>query len=203
MRLLTLSALALGKRVRPARALLLGAVLTAAAPSMAIAAPQACPWIVQPTARDAVKSAEPAYEIIFDGLGLNLGAFYGFSVTSVELAWRLTEQRMLPDLERDARRLEALETPLGTYYQLAPDSIAPKTIYLAVAKLPIDELERIGARIEPSTQFTISQLAMRTRGGSDQSGPLPHRSVPGFLIADASSEAMPELQICAYQVAVQ
>lgn len=203
MRLLTLPAPGRGKRARPVRALLLGTALAAIAPGMAMAATGACPWIVQPTEHEAVRSADAAYEIIFDGLGLNLGAFYGFSVASVDLAWRLTEERMLPDLERDARRLQPLETPLGKYYQLAPDSIAPHTIYLAVSKRPIDELERIGARIEPSMQFAISQLAMRTRGGSDQSGPLPHRSVPGFLIADASSEAMPELQICAYQVALR
>lgn len=69
--------------------------------------------------------------------------------------------------------------------------------------MPVPELEEIGPRIEPERPLAISQLALRTCGGTDQSGPLPHRSVPGFLIADAGDEGGPNLQICAYQVALR
>lgn len=192
------------RRQRAVRATLVAmAALASVDPVLAEPAETTCPWIVQPAAHDEIVSSEPAYEIMFEGLGLNVDTFYGFSVTSIDLAWQLAEQSNLPDLTADARRLESLETRLGTFYRMAPDSIDPPTIYLVAARVPVDELEDIEARIEPSRTRAISHLAMRARGGSDQSGPLPHRSVPGVLIADASSEATPELQICAYQVAMR
>jgi hypothetical protein len=196
--------LTLACAVRPsrprARAIpVMAALAVALSPSLA-AAEGACPWIVQPA--EATPS-EHAYEIMFDGLDLNVATFYGFSVASMDLAWQLAKERALPELTADARRLESVETTLGTVFQLAPDSIEPHTIYLVASEGQVDELEEIGARIEPSRQLAISQLAMRTRGGSDQSGPLPHRSVPGVLIADAGSASAPEVQICAYQVAMR
>jgi hypothetical protein len=200
MQPLSLACAARPPRLR-ARAIPVMAALAALSPSLA-AAEGACPWIVQP-AEAAARSSEPAYEIMFDGLDLNVATFYGFSVASMDLAWQLAKERALPELTADARRLEDVETKLGTVFQLAPDSIEPHTIYLVASEGRVDELEDIGARIEPSQQLAISQLAMRTRGGSDQSGPLPHRSVPGVLIADAGSASVPEVQICAYQVAMR
>jgi hypothetical protein len=185
-----------------ARAILLtAAALAAMSPSLA-AAEGICPWIVQPAPEGETRASEEAYEIMFEGLDLKVSAFYGFSVASIDLAWQLAKERTLPELE-DARRLESIETQLGTLFQLAPDTIEPHTIYLVASETRLDDLEKIGARIEPSRQLAISELAMRTRGGSDQSGPLPHRSVPGVLIADASTASAPEVQICAYQVAMR
>jgi hypothetical protein len=69
----------------------------------------------------------------------------------------------------------------------------------------VRELEQIDARIEPARPLALSELLPKTRGGSDWSGPLPHRSLPGFEIAGASDPAGPllaDLQICAYQVAM-
>jgi hypothetical protein len=200
MQPLTLACAARPSRPR-ARATLLMAALAAMCTSPA-AAEGTCPWIVQPADAGA-RSSEHAYEIMFDGLDLNVATFYGFSVVSTDLAWKLAADRSLPELKADARRLESVETTLGTFFQVAPDSIEPHTIYLVASEARVDELEEIGARIEPSRQLAISQLAMRTRGGSDQSGPLPHRSVPGVLIADAGSASAPEVQICAYQVAMR
>jgi hypothetical protein len=185
------------------RAIVLSAALAAMSPSLASAAEGTCPWIVQPAADAKLRAPEQAYEIMFDGLDLNVATFYGFSVTSMDLAWQLAKERSLPELNADARRLESVETTLGTFFQLAPDTIEPHIIYLVASDVRVEELEKIGARIEPSRQLAISHLAMRTRGGSDQSGPLPHRSVPGVLIADASSASAPEVQICAYQVAMR
>jgi len=162
-----------------------------------------CPWIVQPVpAAGQGAGAELAYDITFDGIGQQVHRFYAFSVTSVDLAWQIADQVSLPDLGDGGRPLERVETSPGTAaYRPAPESIEPPTIYLVAARRPVPELEAIDARIEPARPVAISQLALRTRGGSDQSGALPHRSLPGFLIAEAGAEQPgPALQICAYEV---
>lgn len=201
---------AMPARPRRARAAYFALITLAAASAVHDASAAPCPWIVQPHPEPIgagpldEKAKQAAFDIMFDGLAHEVGAFYGFSVTSVDLAWEIADESTLPDLSADARRLQPTKTPLGTLaYRLAPDTVEPHTIYLVTARGPVDELEEIGARIEPDRPLAISQLAMRTRGGSDQSGPLPHRSVPGFLIADADSAQGPDLQICAYQVAMR
>lgn len=184
--------------------------LAAVAGAHEAAAATPCPWVVQPypdaiaAARADQKPSVPAYQIVFDGLAHEVGAFYAFSVASIDLAWELADVSSLPDLSEDARALQPSKTPLGTVaWRLAPDTIDPHTIYLVTTRVPVEELEEMGARIEPERPLAMSQLAMRTRGGTDQSGPLPHRSVPGFLIADAAGASGPNLQICAYQVAMR
>ena len=201
---------AMPARPRRARAAFLALITLTAAGAVNDASAAPCPWIVQPH-REPIgagpldeKAKQAAFDILFDGLAHEVGAFYGFSVTSTDLAWEIADENALPDLSAGARRLQPTKTPLGTLaYRLAPDTVEPHTIYLVTARSPVDELEEIGARIEPDRPLAISQLAMRTRGGSDQSGPLPHRSLPGFLIADADGAQGPDLQICAYQVAVR
>lgn len=172
----------------------------------------ACPWIVLPTpATKAAAVAPPAYDIVFQGLGERTKVFYGFTVSSLDVAWELTNQQALPDLFLHGRRLEpAAEQTGATGYQLAEDSIEPHTIYLVAADTVVDKLEQIDARIEPAQPVAVSQLLPRTRGGSDLSGPLPHRSVPGVEIANtadqprkATGAAAAELQICAYEIAVR
>ena len=176
----------------------------------------ACPWIVQPSAQTVqVTSEEPAFEIVFDGLDQDARIFYGFTAASLDLVWQLSTGQELPELGADARRLEPKATPLGTTaYQLSPDTIQPHTIYLVATSTPLAALERLDARIEPARPLALSQLLPRMRGGSDWSGPLPHRSLPGYEIgagdatADDVAQDEPELaaagvQICAYQVAMR
>lgn len=193
-------------RPRRGRATLLaltGALFTAAVAGPASAA---CPWVVQPYVSEATIAAKsggrPAYEILFDGMAKEVSAFYAFSVASVDLAWKLADQGAgLPELGDGVRTLEAKPTPIGTtVYQLAEDTVAPETIYLVAAEQPVDRLERIGARIDPDRPVAV---AVRFRGGSDQSGPLPRRTVPGFQIASAAPDQGAELEICAYQVAMR
>jgi hypothetical protein len=174
----------------------------------------ACPWIVQPYAQSAPAASEtPTFDIVFDGLGQSSKVFYGFTVASLDLAWRLTSDGMLPRLDADGRRLELKATTDGTVaYQLSPDSIQPHTIYLVAADGVVQQLEQIDARIEPARPFALSQL-MRYRGGTDWSGPMPHRSLPGFEIAGVADDgrsptgrigaAVADVQICAYQVAMR
>jgi hypothetical protein len=195
-------------------ALLLAAVgVSGAATSEARAA---CPWIVQPFAQTVQMASEaPAFDIVFDGLDQDARIFYGFTAASLDLVWQLSTGQELPELGADARRLEPKTTPLGTTaYQLSPDTIQPHTIYLVAASTPVEALERLAARIEPARPLALSQLLPRMRGGSDWSGPLPHRSLPGYEIgagdapADGEAQAEPELagagvQICAYQVAMR
>jgi hypothetical protein len=184
------------------------AAATALVGGMAQVASAACPWIVQPSDQNLAISSEapPAFDIVFDGLGQNSKVFYGFTVASLDLAWQLSNERVLPGLDPDGRRLEATPTPHGTTaYQLSPDSIQPHTIYLVAAESLVRELEQIEARIEPARPLALSQLLPKTRGGTDWSGPLPHRSLPGFEIASVNDQASPPLvdvQICAYQVAM-
>jgi hypothetical protein len=172
-----------------------------------------CPWIVQPSIQAQGAAVEPpAYEIVFDGLGEGIKVFYGFTVASVDLAWQLASQSSNPEL-RHARRLHAKTTAGGrTIYQLASDTIEPYIIYLVAANSKVDQLEVIDARIEPSRPIAVSQMLGRTRGASDMSGALPHRSVPGVEIASAAKQPsegdplgpdVPSVQICAYQVAMR
>jgi hypothetical protein len=185
------------------------AAATALLGGMAEVASAACPWIVQPTGQKVAISSEapPAFEIVFDGLEQNSKVFYGFTVASLDLAWKLAKEGVLPALAPGGRRLEATVTPLGTTaYQLSPDSIQPHTIYLVTAGSQVRELEQIDARIEPARPLALSQLLPKTRGGTDWSGPLPSRSLPGFEIAGASDQAglaLADVQICAYQVAMR
>ena len=183
------------------------ATATALVGGTANLAAAACPWIVQPSGHNlTIASEAPAFDIVFDGLGQSSKVFYGFTVASLELAWQLANERALPALAPDGRPLEARATPQGTMaYQLAPDSIQPHTIYLVAAGSQVRELEQIDARIEPVRPLALSELLPKTRGGSDWSGPLPHRSLPGFEIAGVAERASPvlaDVQICAYQVAM-
>jgi hypothetical protein len=183
------------------------ATATALVGGTANLAAAACPWIVQPSGHNlTIASEAPAFDIVFDGLGQSSKVFYGFTVASLELAWQLANERALPALAPDGRPLEARATPQGTIaYQLAPDSIQPHTIYLVAAGSQVRELEQIDARIEPARPLALSELLPKTRGGTDWSGPLPHRSLPGFEIAGANDQAglaLADVQICAYQVAM-
>ncbi len=202
-----------GESCRLAAGALAAAVLLVGGNAGLAAAP--CPWIVQPYAESVQVAAEevPAFDIVFDGLGQSSKVFYGFTVASLDLAWQLANERMLPPLDPDGRKLEAKATPHGTIaYQLAPDTILPHTIYLVAADGLVQELEQIEARIEPARPMALSQLLPKTRGGTDWSGPMPHMSLPGFEIAGVADgdhvasrthPALAELQICAYQVAMR
>lgn len=194
-----------------AAAALLGASTTLGGPfSQALAE---CPWIVQPFVQAQGTVVEPrTYEIVFDGLGEGIKVFYGFTVASVDLAWRLVSESALPELRHHARRLEAKSAAGGrTTYQLASDTIEPYIIYLVAADSKVDQLEGIKARIEPSRPIELSQLSAGTRGASDMSGALPHRSVPGVEIASAKQPPSGDplgpdvagVQICAYEVAMR
>jgi hypothetical protein len=217
---------AVARRAPGARAALRVALALASAAAivtgMAPLASAACPWIVQPEAETVAAdgTATPAFDIVFDGLDQSSKIFYGFTVASLDLAWQLANQGALPPLKADARRLEPKPTPEGAIaYRLAPDTIRPNTIYLVAADKVVRELEQIDARIEPARPMAVSelmpQLQPRTRGGTDWSGPLPRRSVPGFEIAGAESApdaarlaegigpAAAAVQICAYQVAMR
>lgn len=186
---------------RRAAALAAGALLA----GVASPAAAACPWIVQPYVAEVSfatpeTDAPPAYEIMFSGD--DVAAFYAFSVAAADLAWELADGgAALPELGDGARALAPQPTPIGTtVYELAPDTVEPATIYLVAAGAPVERLERIGAGIEPDRPVAV---AGRVRGGSDQSGPLPRRTVPGFEIADAAPGQGADMQICAYQVAAR
>ncbi len=211
--------------LRPHDALRVAAALataTAIVTGMAELASAACPWIVQPETQTvaADASATQAFDIVFDGLDQRSKVFYGFTVASLDLAWQLANQGALPPLTTEVRRLQPRLTPYGTVaYRLASDSIAPHTIYLVAADKTVRELEQLQARIEPARPMAVSelmpQLQPKTRGGTDWSGPLPRRSMPGFEIAGAErtptaaagSEGIEplaaDIQICAYPVAVR
>jgi hypothetical protein len=201
---------------RPRLAVRLLAAIGLAGATTAADAQGACPWIVQPFTQAVQMSPDvPTFDIVFDGLDQDAMILYGFTVASVDLVWKLAAGQELPELGADVRRLEPTATPFGTTaYQLSPDTVQPHTIYLVAASTPVAALERLDARIEPARPLAISQLLARTRGGSDWSGPLPHRSLPGYEIgsggataADEVAQDEPELaaadvQICAYQVAM-
>lgn len=174
-----------------------------------VSAATPCPWVVQPypepvAATPDQKPTAPAFQIVFDGMPDEGAAFYGFSVASMDLAAQFADLSRLPDLSTDARPLEAARTELGTVaYRVTADTIEPHVVYLVSAPAPVEPLEQIAARIEPDRPIAVSALALRTRGASDLSGPLPHRSVPGFLVASADDDSGPNLKICAYQVAMR
>jgi hypothetical protein len=143
-----------------------------------------CHWIVQPhfgTMESEIKS--PLVDIVFDGLNDAQPYFYAFTVADDDLAWRLAAAGALSDLGPDGRALDLTKTPSGQAFQLDSESIQPHTVYLVAASSPVGELERIDAAIEPSRPFAVSQL--KTRGGTDVSGPLPNRSLPGYEIRAA------------------
>jgi hypothetical protein len=179
-----------GRHVAPRLAAALLAV-SALCGGLAPQAAAACPWIVQPFAETVQMSKqEPAFDIVYDGLEHEAKVFYAFTVASLDLAWQMTTEPRLPQLRTDARKLEPKATPLGTTaYQVARDTIQPHTIYLVAATAPVEALEQIDARIEPARPLAVSQLLPRIRGGSDWSGPLPHRSLPGYEISSLSSGA--------------
>ncbi len=185
------------------------ALVLATAPWPALAA--SCPWIVQPHAQLASADASTAggsYDIVFDGVSQKDTVFYGFTVTDLDLAWQLTNPGELPALQPKARALQVQAAADGTAYRVAADTLKPHTIYLVATGQPVGELEQLGARIEPERPVAVS---FKTRGGSDLSGPLPHRSLPGVEVkaavdqpppAQQVASIAPELQICAYQVAL-
>ena len=221
----SVSASAVARRaLRPRGALRVALALataTAVVTGMTGLASAACPWIVQPEAQNVAAggNAPPSFDIVFEGLDQSSKVFYGFTVASLDLAWQLANRETLSRLATDARRLEPTLTPYGTTaYQLAPDTIRPHTIYLVAANRVVHELEQLQARIEPARPVAVSelmpQLQPRTRGGTDWSGPLPRRTVPGFEIAGAertpAAAGVPDrigalastVQICAYRVAM-
>ena len=169
----------------------------------------ACPWIVQPEEPlFGLGAANATYEILFTGKSADEN-FYGFTVSDHRLARELTNGGGLPDLEKNGRSLETVEQDGTIVYQVAADSILPRTIYLLAADMPIKPLERIDARIDPARPIAVG---LRTRGASDVTGPMPRRTVPGVEIVTAGAEPEeaqrailstsyePEFQLCAYQV---
>lgn len=204
MRPLTLTRLSQGRQVACWQPSVLAAALVFGLADNAASA--ACPWIVQPS--DAIADARPDYDILFNGSADPSWMYYGFTVTDVDLAWQLTAGEELPALNAEGRRLEAVEDDDRTRYRPDPQSVLPLTIYLVVSTAPMPELEAISARFEPARPIAIG---LRTRGASDSSGPLPHRSLPGIEIQYASSEtamaeldvAKPDHQLCAYQVLIR
>jgi hypothetical protein len=186
-------------------AMLLAGMLAAFGGQHASAQDNPCPWVVQPNEPIVGLGADTAtYDISFTGLE-DREILYGFTVTDHQLALRLTREGKLADLSASAEPLSLLEQEDAIVYQLSADSILPKTIYLAVATSRVDELEQIDARIEPPRPVSVGML---TRGASDHTGPLPHRSVPGIEIIAMPAEAERLLspisdqgiQLCAYQV---
>ncbi len=162
-----------------------------------------CPWFVQANEPIVGLGSDAAtYEIIFTGLDSN-DILYGFTATDRQLASQLARENRLPDLTKGMVPLHGIEKDNSLVYRLPPDSILPKTIYLAVASSRVDKLEQIDARIEPPRPVSVV-----TRGASDHTGPLPHRSVPGIEIISMSGEgdqllapvADQGIQLCAYQV---
>ncbi len=173
-----------------------------------------CPWVVQPHDQlaSAAPAAGPAFDIQLDAPVGWAEAFYAFTVTDLEAAWQLVAAPGMPDLRAAGRPLEPVATDEGgLIYRLAPDSLQPETLYVVAAKAPVAELEVIAARIEPARPFTVSAL---TRGGSDLSGPLPPRRLPGVELKSAANDAprrasadtpvaLASPLVCAYQVAVR
>lgn len=187
---------ALCRALRPMLPAAVGTVLLSSAGQAAAE----CRWIVQPYLSEAVlKEGRPTYDILYDGLERR--TFYAFSVTSSALAERLAVGGPLPDLDGDARPLVAALTPLDhTVYRLDPETARPPAIYLVAAAMPVPELDRLGARIEPARPVTVSEYVPRTRGASDQSGALPPRTEP-TVVAEAGFATSGDLTICAYELA--
>ncbi len=168
-----------------------------------------CPWIVQPDEPLVGLGSDVAtYEILFAG-NTSEAIFYGFTVADHGLAQKLTDNRDLPDLEKNGRSLRPVEREGMTVYQVSADSILPRTIYLLTTTTAMRPLEQIEARIDPARPIAVG---LRTRGATDFSGPLPRRTVPGVEILASSSKEFaddrsivvsslrPDFQLCAYQV---
>lgn len=167
-----------------------------------------CPWIVQEgehVLADEVQAAQGTWGIRFEGVAYPRGTFYGFSVTTQEVAWRIAESSpdQIPDLREGALKLAPIETGTARLYKVDPRTAAPEMLFLVAAAEPVEQLEAINARIEPERAIAISELALPTRGASDISGALPAPVVPGFLIAEAKAETDSPMQICAYEVAIR
>lgn len=192
---------------RPFTLALLGLASCLAQAGPAAADQQDCPWIVQPADHlvDSGEVPRGSWGIRFDEVAYPFGTLYAFSVADQEVAWRIAEsaRNQLPDLSDGALRLETIEMDAGTLYRIDARTAVPETLFLVAAAGPVEQLDAIGARIEPERAIAVSQLAARTRGASDISGELPDPVVPGFLIARANAEAEPPLQICAYEVALR
>ncbi len=164
-----------------------------------------CPWIVQPS--EAIGGDRPDYEIAFTGDADPTLTYYGFTVTDHDLAWQLSSGRGIAALDGRARPLQTIDSDDRLRYRAAGDSVLPLTLYLVVASAPVERLESITAGFEPARPIAIG---LRTRGASDSSGPLPHRSLPGIEIAYAGLEAEgtelgddADYQLCAYQVLIR
>lgn len=181
---------------------LLGCIIIAFGTSNLAAAE--CSWIVQSNEPIVGLGTDAAtYEIMLDGM-FNRDLLYGFTVTDPDIAQHLVDNE-ITDLKSHARPLKVMEQGRSVLYQLSPDSIFPRTIYLAVANEPVEYFESIDARITPP------QLA-ETRGASDLTGPMPRRSVLGtevLSIETTEGRARKSLskptinngfQLCAYQV---
>lgn len=162
-----------------------------------------CPWLVRPhggVTMTSQKDIRSAYEITFDGPAHGIQSFYGFSVSSADLAWKLIGRNELPALD-GALALETVPTAAGANaYRVAPETLEPHVIYLVASSTPVDHLEQIRAQLEPPRAVAMTQLMPRTRGGSDLSGPLPHLSVQGYLISEVKGGNASDLQVCAYQI---
>jgi hypothetical protein len=168
-----------------------------------------CPWIVQPDEPLFGLGADTAtYEILFTGK-TTAAIFYGFTVADHDLARHLTNDGEIPDLMTDGRSLETIERDGATAYRVSSESILPRTIYLLAAAMPMRQLERIDARIDPARPIAVG---LRTRGATDLSGPMPRRTVPGIEILASAADGKdahqstilaalePDFQLCAYQV---
>lgn len=146
-----------------------------------------CYWIVQRHLDGAEAVLEQTLvHVVFDGLPGRKQFFYGFTVTDEDLAWDLTTYGTLTGLGQNGRALMALETKTGTAFALSPESIRPHAVYLVAAQAPVAELEAIDAAIEPSQPVSVGQA--KTRGGTDFSGALPDRSLPGFELRALSQD---------------
>ncbi len=146
-----------------------------------------CHWIVQPYPDESQALAEQTLvQVTFDGLLDEKQFFYGFTVTDEDLAWDLTTHGTLTGLGQNGRALTARETEVGKAFAVSADSIKPHAVYLVAAQAPVAELEAINAAIEPSQPVNVGQA--KTRGGTDFSGALPDRSLPGFELRALSQD---------------
>lgn len=165
-----------------------------------------CPWIVQPS--EAISGDQPDYDITFNGAHDRTWRYYAFTVTDHDLAWELSSGSGITALDDRGRPLEVIDQDDRLRYRADNASVMPLTIYLVVSTSAMPELDAIDAAFEPSKPIAVG---LRMRGGSDTSGPLPHRSLPGVEIHYASNEPkatelatnQPEYQLCAYQVLIR
>ncbi len=174
-----------------------------------------CPWIVlhdEQLPNHAVDKAN--YDIFFTGKSRRGVVFYGFTVTDPELAFQLSQEGAIHDLEENARSLEVVDQDGPSSYRVAADSVVPRTIYLLASTERVPPLETIDAQIDPARSVTIG--IGPARGASDFNGPLPRRTVPGRpIVSPSPNTRSPQLledesamlaaydqdmQLCAYQI---